>query len=411
MRNSKEISAELEAKMKAYESAPDAERESLASEIRGLTQELEQAQIDELARKALANQRTFTPKESAEINKRFSISKLIRQSMEGGLDGIEKEMDAEGRAEAKRSHGNVGQGVFLPLAFLRTYYDQTASETGYGAEFVDVTKVSFLDAIHNEMVARRLGVTFLDNLQGNVKVVKGGAASASWAAEATQVTKQKIGYTVGSLSPKRVQAIAGYTYDLLHQSSLQVDRLIMKELVASIASALDTAILCGSGSNGQPYGIMNTSGVNDADIDTNGGPLTYNALVKFETLVGEDNGLKGRLAYVTNAKVLGKMKTTPQIAGYPLYLVNDGKANGYDLVVTNEIPSTLTKGTTSGSCSGMIFGDFEQVLVGGWGGVNLIADPFSKKDYGIIEVSADSYHDVLVRRPDHFAVAKDITTV
>ena len=134
------------------------------------------------------------------------------------------------------------------------------------------------------------------------------------------------------------------------------------------------------------------------------------AATQADTAVGNANGLYGKLAYVTNSKVNGFAKQTPQIAGYPLYLFNDGKTNGYDVAITNSIPSNLTKGTASQVCSAMLFGNWEEILVGGWGGLQFIVDPLTEKDKRVIEIDAHAYHDVFVRRPECFAVATDIAT-
>ena len=73
MRNSNEISAELTTKLAELDACQDvAQRNTLAAEVEACTRELQNAQIDEAARKALANQRTLSPKEEAEM-KRFSI--------------------------------------------------------------------------------------------------------------------------------------------------------------------------------------------------------------------------------------------------------------------------------------------------------------------------------------------------
>ena len=38
----------------------------------------------------------------------------------------------------------------------------------------------------------------------------------------------------------------------------------------------------------------------------------------------------GSLVYITNSKVISKLKTTPQVAGYPVYLKDsNGISNGY----------------------------------------------------------------------------------
>ena len=118
----------------------------------------------------------------------------------------------------------------------------------------------------------------------------------------------------------------------------------------------------------------------------------------------------GRLAYVTNSKVAGSMKSSPQVAGFPRYMMEDGRTNGFAVEVTNAIPSNLTKGTAEGVCSAMIFGNFEEVFVPQWGGLDMIVDPFSSKGKGVVEVTALAYHDVCVRRPACFAAIKDIKT-
>ena len=111
---------------------------------------------------------------------------------------------------------------------------------------------------------------------------------------------------------------------------------------------------------------------------------------------------------MSNAKVQGKLKTIPQIAGYPYYLMNDGKVNGYPFFMSNAIPSNLGTGT---AFSAAIFGNWSEVLVGSWGGMQLIVDPFSAKQNGVLEISAAAYHDVLVRTPQAFCKIVDITTV
>jgi HK97 family phage major capsid protein len=113
---------------------------------------------------------------------------------------------------------------------------------------------------------------------------------------------------------------------------------------------------------------------------------------------------------VSNAKVQGKMKTIPQIAGYPFYLLNDGKVNGYPFYMTNALPSNMTQGSTSGACSAALFGAWSQVIVGGWGGLQFIVDPYTAKNKGVLEITAIAYHDVLLRHPEAFCKCVGITT-
>ena len=411
MRNSNEISAELETRLAEFESCQDAaQRKDLAGKVEELTRELKDAQLSEAARKAQANQRVLTPQEKKDI-RRFSISKFLRQALPGEtMDGIEAEMAAEGKREFMEGIKGAAEGVFLPSALLRTYYYTNASEDDYGKAFIEQTGLTYIGKLRNATLGRKLGVRYLDGLQGNIAFVTGGA-DAAWVAEEAAASKQKPAYSKKVMSPKRLQVLQGVTYDLMHQTSKALDNLIMEDMVKAHAVALDAAIFTGSGSSGQPTGVLAASGVNDITIDTDGGPLTYNLLVQMETEVGIDNGLlDSTLAYVSNAKVQGKLKTIPQIAGYPYYLMNDGKVNGYPFYMSNAIPSNLTKGSSSGVCSAIIFGNWSEVLVGSWGGLQLIVDPYSAKDKGVLEISAAAYHDVLVRTPAAFCKIDEVTT-
>ena len=410
MRNSIEISAELDAKVRELEACQDvAQRKTLADETAALTRELGDAQIEEAARKALANQRVLSPKEKEEI-RQFSISKFLREAQHDNLTGIEAEMAKEGEAEFKRSGINpAANSVYIPSFALRSYDDTNATESGYGDAFKEEKFFSYEGKLRGEMLAARLGVNFIDNLTGNLNIVTGGA-DAAWVAEDVAATKAKPAYAKMTLSPKRLQVLQGVTYDLIHQNSKSVDALIMADMVKAHAAALDAAIFAGSGSSGQPTGVLGRAG-NTVSIDSTGGPITYAKLVEMEQMVGEDNGLLDEtLAYVSNAKVMGKLKTIPQVQGYPWYLLNEGKVNGYPFFMSNALPSNLTKSTGS-NLSAAIFGPFSQVICGTWGsGLAFIIDPYTAKASGVLEVTAIAYHDVAVRHADAFAKIVDIST-
>jgi len=411
MRNSNEISAELDAKARELEACQDAaQRKTLREEVDALIDECNDAVLNERTKRALANQNAFSPKEQAEM-KRFSISKFLRQAANGNLDGIEAEMAEEGKREFQESMKGSAEGAFLPSAFLRDYYYTNGQESSYGQAWIEQTALSYDGKLRGMMLGEKLGVRYINGLRGNVAIVTGGA-DAAWVAEEGAATKAKPAYTKKVLSPKRLQVLQGITYDLLHQSTKDVDRLIMEDMVKAHAAALDAAIFAGSGSSGQPTGVLNTSGINAiyANDSTHAAAISYAKLVAMEAEVGADNGLiDDTLAYVSSAKFMGQAKTIPQIDGYPFYLLNDGKINGYPFYMTNAIPSNVTFSGTS-NCTSALFGAWSEVLVGGWGGLQFIVDPYTAKANGVLEISAMAYHDVLVRHPEAFCAITGVTT-
>ena len=409
MRKSFEIAADLQARMASLQAETDAaKREALAAEVDALTQELREAQVEEAAQRALLSQRKISEPEKKEV-KRFSLAKFIREAAAGNLSGFELEMSQEAEKEL-RAAGQALSGVGIPTIILgcRTCDNNKITTATEGKEFAAITEWSYIDALRDAMLGAQLGVRYIPGMQGNARIVKGGGVTAAWYAEEAAASKTKESFGTVDMTPHRLQILGGYTYDLLKQSALPVERILWDELIRAHAQALDAAIFNGSGNDGQPTGVLATAGIGDVAGGENGAAITYANVVKLETAVGNANGLFGRLSYVTNSKVAGSMKSTAQVANFPRYIMEEGRANGFDVHVSNAIPSNLTKGSASGICSAMIFGNWEEVLVPQWGGLDMIIDPLSQKAKGVVEMCAIAYHDVCVRRPGCFAAIKDI---
>ena len=414
MRKIAEIRAELldaQKSLDAVDLKDQAAVDAAEAKVRSLMRELELAELNERAAKQVATKAFQTPEEK-EL-KRFSLAKFIREAAAGrGLTGFEAEMNEEAEKEM-RAAGQTLAGVGIPSVLLggrRTFDYNNVTTATEGKEFAAVTEWSYIEALRDAMLGARLGVRYIPGMQGNARIVKGGGVTASWLAEEAAASKVKEEFGTIDMTPHRLQILGGYTYDLLKQSALPVERILWDELIRAHAHALDAAIFTGSGSSGQPTGVLNTSGIGDVAGGTDGAAISFENLVKLETAVGNANGLFGRLAYVTNSKVAGAAKSTPQVNGYPRYIMEDGRANGFEFHVTNAIPSNLTKGSSSGVCSAVLFGNWEEVLVPQWGGLDMIIDPLTQKGKGVVELCAIAYHDVCVRRPACFAAIKDVTT-
>ena len=180
------------------------------------------------------------------------------------------------------------------------------------------------------------------------------------------------------MSPKNLAALSKYSRQTLLQATPGIEELVRRDLTDGINAAVDSAVLNGSGSSGQPTGIRNTSGIGSVAMGTNGGAITMEKIVDLETEFLQDNAGGPNMAYVTNAKVMGGLKklraggsTTTDgsfLFNTDLQAVGRGPTpltlNGYPLAVTNAVPSNLTKGSSSGVCSALVAGDFSQAMIG-----------------------------------------------
>ena len=83
---------------------------------------------------------------------------------------------------------------------------------------------------------------------------------------------------------------------------------------------------------------------------------------------------------------------------------------GYPLSVTTHVPSNLTKGSTSGTCSAMIFGDFAQLMIGFFSAADVLVDPYTNGSKGAVRIIVHQDMDVAVRHAQSFAAVLDLTT-
>ena len=294
--------------------------------------------------------------------------------------------------------------------------DLTAGTNNAGGYTVatDVLASSFIELLRNRMMVRAAGATMLADLQGNVAIPSQSAgATAYWVAEngAPTESQQTLGQV--SLTPKTVGAYTDYSRRLLMQSSIDVEAFVRSDLATVLALAIDLAALHGTGASNQPTGIAATSGIGSVAGGTNGLAPAWSHIVGLETEVAIDNADIGRLSYMTNAKVRGKLKQTAKVASTDSVMIwgdSDTPLNGYPAFVTNQVSSTLDKGTSTGVCSAIFFGNWADLLIGMWGGLDILVDPYTGSTAGTTRIVALQDVDVAVRHAQSFAAMLDALT-
>jgi HK97 family phage major capsid protein len=153
---------------------------------------------------------------------------------------------------------------------------------------------------------------------------------------------------------------------------------------------------------------LHTSGIGNVAMGTNGAALTYNAVVDLMAAVANANAETGSLAFVANTKVRAAIAKIVDSQNRPLGMnvVLQGQAAAW----TNAVPATLTKGTSSGDCSAMIWGNWADLLIGLWSEIDVLVNPFESTAYskGNVQVRAMTTCDIAVRHAESFAAILDI---
>tara|TARA_R110002074_G_scaffold104473_1_gene225596 strand:- start:311 stop:1924 length:1614 start_codon:yes stop_codon:yes gene_type:complete len=341
------------------------------------------------------NEIGLTPKET----QRFSVVKAIR-ALANPTDRRSQEdaaFEFECSNAAAAAEGKTSQGIMLPTDVLRNWTRDMNSSDDSTLIAPDYRGGDFIDVLRNASTVMQAGATVLNGLKGNVTIPKKTAASsAGWiATEGAAAAESEM--TTGSvtMAPKVVGAFTDATRLLLGQSSLSIENLIRDDLAKGIAQAIDVGGLMGSGSSGQPRGIRNTSGINTSTFAA--ANPTWAEIVGLESDIAADNALLGNLRYICTPSEYGTMKVTSKDTGSGQFIVSpDGRVNGYDVIRSQAV--------TSGD---FYFGNFADLLIGFFSGLDLTVDPYSLSTTGSVRIVALQNMDIAVRHPESFILAND----
>lgn len=332
--------------------------------------------------------------------KRWSLVRAIRMMgdrQNPRLDGIEKEASD---AVAKLC-GRSPSGFFIPNEIVHGTREQrdlakgTGNLGGYTVQ-TDVLGASLIELLRNQSVCYELGARKLGGLVGDVVIPsQAGGATAYWVAENAQTTPSNLTFGQVGLAPHRLSAVSALGKMLLAQSSVDVEGLVREDFARVLALAIDLAGLAGSGAAGQPTGILTTAGIGAV---TCGNAFTLGDAIDLETAVATANALNGNLAYVCDSATRGKLKQAVRVASTDSrFIWEDDEINGYRAVVTQQLVSSHR----------MIFGNWADLVIADWIGMDVVVDPYTLADKHQIKVTINMLADIGVRHVASFAATTD----
>jgi HK97 family phage major capsid protein len=308
--------------------------------------------------------------------------------------------------------GKASRGILIPFEVQTR--DMVVGTPAAGGNLVstDLMAGDFITILRDAMVLNTLGVRYLSGLVGNIAIPKqAGSGSAYWVAEGQAPTESAAAIGQVAMSPKTVGAFTDISRKLLLQSSIDVESFVSTDLAMVLGLAIQRAAIAGGGVANEPVGILARIAASVVG-GANGGAPTWDDVVDLETAVSVANADVGTLAYLTNAKVRGKLKKTfvdGPGTGERVWQKGSEPLNGYRAAVTNAVPSNITKGTGT-NLSALIFGNFADLVIGMWGGLDLMVDPYTHSTTGTVRVTALQDVDVGVRNEESFATMEDAET-
>lgn len=298
------------------------------------------------------------------------------------------------------------------LARMMAQRDLNVGTASAGGNLVatDLLASNFIQLLRNRMMVMTMGARMLDGLVGNVAIPsQSGGAATYWVTEGNPVTEAEATFGQVTLAPKTVGMFTDYSRRTLLQTSPAIEALVRADLAAGIAVEIDRAALHGSNSGGQPRGLAATPGIGSVAGGAAGAAPTYAHMISLEEQVAIANADTGALGFLTNARMRAQLRGTQQFSGtngVPVW-GTDNTVLGYRAGVSNNVANNLVKGGSGAVCSAIFFGNWNDMLVGMWGGLDLILDTSTLATSGGRRLVALQDVDVAVRRAASFAAMLD----
>ena len=345
---------------------------------------------------------------SKKEQKEYSLFKMINAQITGRWD--DARLERECSDEIARKVGKSSRGIYVPTEiFKRDLTQGTASAGGHVTPDVHRGDL-FIDALRDGAKVLASGATVFRGLKGDVKIPKlTTKGTVGFVAENSAVGETNQAFSQVTMTQRDLGGYVDVSRQLMNNADPSIEQIIRNDMTSQIALKIDEVSYEGGGSN-EPTGIIGTSGIGDVAIGTNGGAITYDATIDLIKEVAQDNALKGNLAYHVTPEVVYQMRKTPKVASTDSMMIMDqaDALNGYSVFQSSVLPKNLTKGTLSATAHAMIFGNWADLLVGFYSGLDVLVDPYTGSSAGTVRLVFFQGVDIAVRHPESFSAILDI---
>lgn len=353
----------------------------------------------------------------------YSLGRMVKAQATG--DWREAGLEREINDEISRQVGRSAEGVYVPdFAWSQRGALATAATGGSGSEVVfdDFVPTEhrgdmFIEALRAKQVLGNLGTTYLSGLTGRIKMPKlATGANAAFVEELADVT-DGAGTDGGvTLQPRTMGAFVEMSRLLVMESVPAIEQIIRNDLLASAADRTEFYAIQGSGSSGQPTGILNTSGINNLDISsgTDVDALTWADIIALVKLVEEDNGIVNSAAagFLSHPAVKAKLASTAKVSSTDSVQILDApwtELYGQPIEFTSNVPTNLDPGDGGNDASALVYGDFSQLIIAQFGAPSILVDPYSNSKSGTVRMVLHAELDVGVRNAVSFAKTDEVS--
>ena len=391
------------------------EKKSFAEFATELTQELTNARIGPDGQPEVDEEARYEGLDVDEKDvKAFRITELIAGQMEGNSDkfgGFEREI-CEAEAGKRMEAGIKTEGFAIPGSIVSQsarYHQQralariiehseiqkrttlTAGTDATAGHLIDteLRAEALIEWLYGEFAVSR-AATWLMDAKGNIAIPKqNGRTVATWGAETDAATESNPTFELLQLSPKELKVITPFTKTFSIQSSVDAENLVRQGIMNGLGEALDTALLYGTGGS-QIKGVTQIAEIKKASspkqkisYSKNDG-VTYDNCLNAIEKIGNANAAGPGLEWITSWAFWKQTKKTAMLTNGSIPIWHEDRIADFMASRTSQVKQG-TVGTVSNADHAFV-ANWVHLLVAMWGGMDLVVDPFTLADRGMIRV-------------------------
>lgn len=327
-----------------------------------------------------------------ELGGTFSFQRALSGMVSQGLDGLEREVAQE--------TAKVAGVAFDPHKLVAPWglftRDLTTTVAGAGGYLAGVDTGEALDVLRPWSVTARAGITVLERLQASFVLPRTTAKStAYWLVnQATNVTESTPSTGSVAFAPKEAGAYLEYSRNFALGTRAAGEQYIRRELLRTVGSLVDAAVLNGPGGAGEPLGLLNTAGIGSVT----GTSLAHDDVANMKETVATANAPDESIAFLGTPAVRELLEIRERATGSGFIWDNDQVASR-PAHVSTDVPSAT-----------LICGAWSELILGLWGpGLEFSVNPYAGFKEGIIGARVMVACDVGVQHAAAFCAAGSIT--
>ena len=312
---------------------------------------------------------------------RFSLLKAIRNVAENRqLDNVTAAVCNEGMKEMRAAGLNTVGQIYIPTMETRA----AVSVVSEGVDVVATDLYDIIEPLRAKNVLVQAGAKFYTGLTNNAQIPVMTGSNVNWAGETAAATDGNVQFNNVTLTPKRLTAYVDISKMLLAQDSIGVENAIRQDLINAINSKLESTILGkGAKSATSPAGIFNG---------------------KTPTKVTDFEGLVGLEAKVEEANVLGGISyiASPSARASFRNMMKGSRGTAQLAYTDGTLDGTPVYSTSNVEAKTFVVGDFSNLAIGSWGGLDIVVDNYTQAVNGMIRLVVNAYFDAALIRPEAF---------